>query len=76
MAVQHIEAIPRWRMFTFDKQHNERALQPSMMVMIQDASKLEFPGRFDAVWLGPYLVREGTKLFWERWAVTSKIILI
>ena len=29
-----------------------------MMVMIQDARKLEFPGKFDAVWLGLYLVRE------------------
>ena len=27
-----------------------------MMVMIQDARKLEFFGKFDAVWLGPYLV--------------------
>ena len=31
---------------------------PGMMVMIQDARKLDFPGKFDAVWLGPYLVRE------------------
>ena len=29
-----------------------------MMVMIQDARKLDFPGKFDAVWLDPYLVRE------------------
>ena len=29
-----------------------------MMVKIQDARRLEFPGKFDAVWLGPYLVRE------------------
>ena len=29
-----------------------------MMVLIQDARKLEFPGKFDAVWLGPYLVTE------------------
>ena len=27
-----------------------------MMVMIQDARKLEFPGKFNAVWLGPYIV--------------------
>ena len=26
--------------------------------MIQDARKLDFPGKFDAVCLGPYLVRE------------------
>lgn len=29
-----------------------------MMVMIQDARKLELPRKFDAIWLGPYLVRE------------------
>ena len=29
-----------------------------MMVLIQDARKFEFPGKFDAVWLGPYLVCE------------------
>ena len=29
-----------------------------MMVMNQDARKLDFSGKFDAVWLGLYLVRE------------------
>ena len=29
-----------------------------MMVMIEDARKLDFLGKFDAVWLGPYLVQE------------------
>ena len=58
MAVQHIEAIQRRRMITFDKRHNKRALRPGMMVMIQDARRFEFPGKFDAVWLGLYLVRE------------------
>jgi hypothetical protein len=29
-----------------------------MMMLIEDARKLEFPGKFDAVWLGSYLVRE------------------
>ena len=55
-AAQHIKAIQRRRKFIFDKRHKRRALQPGMMVMIQDAQKLEFPGKFDAVWLGPYLV--------------------
>jgi len=58
MAAQHIEAIQRRRKITFDKRHKKRVLRPGMMVMIQDARKLEFPGKFDAVWLGPYLVRE------------------
>ena len=26
-----------------------------MMVMNQDARKLDFPGKFDACWMGPYL---------------------
>ena len=58
MAAQHIEAIQRRRKIIFDKRHKKRALRPEMMVMIQDAKRLEFPGKFDAVWLGPYLVRE------------------
>jgi hypothetical protein len=44
--------------FTFDKRHKKRALRLGMMVLIQDARKFEFPDKFDAVWLGPYLVRE------------------
>ena len=58
MSAQHIEAIQRRRKITFDKRHKKRALRPSMMVMIQDARKLDFLGKFDVVWLGPYLVRE------------------
>ena len=58
MTTQHIEMIQRPRKITFDKRHKKRALRPVMMVMIQDARKLDFPGKFDAVWLGPYLVRE------------------
>ena len=58
MDAQHIEAIQRRRTITFDKCHKKRALQPCMIVMIQNARKLEFPGKFDAVWMGPYLVKE------------------
>ena len=58
MAAQYIEAIERRRQIIFDKRHKKRALRPGMMVMIQDARKLEFPGKFHAVWLGPYVVRE------------------
>ena len=57
-AAQHIEAIQRRRKITFNKRHEKRALKPSMMVMIQDARKLDFPGKFDAICLGSYLVRE------------------
>jgi hypothetical protein len=58
MAAQHIEAIQRRRKITFDKWHKKRALRPRMMVMIQNARILEFLGKFDVVWLGPYLVCE------------------
>ena len=57
-AAQHIEAIQRRKKITFDKRHKKRALVAGLMVMIQDARKLDFPGNFDACWMGPYLVRE------------------
>ena len=57
-AAQHIEAIQKRRKITFDKCNKKRALQPSMMGMIQDAKKLDFPSKFDAVWLGPYILKE------------------
>ena len=58
MAVQHIEAIQRRRKIIFDKCHKNRVLRSRMMVMIQDANKLKFLGKFDALWSGPYLVHE------------------
>ena len=58
MAAQNIEAIQRRRKITFDKRNKKRALEPGMLVMIQDARKLEFPGKFDALWMGPYVVKE------------------
>ena len=58
IAAQHIEAIQRRRKIIFNKRNKKRALQPCVMVMIQDAKKLDFPGDFDAVWLGPYIVKE------------------
>ena len=56
-AAEHIEAIQRRREIIFDKRNNKRALQPCMMVMIQDGKKKYFSGKFDAVWLGPYIVK-------------------
>jgi hypothetical protein len=32
-----------------------------MLILLQDARKLDFSGKFDAVWLGPYLVSEVCK---------------
>ena len=58
MVAQHIEMIQRRQKIIFDKRHKKRMLRSGMMVMIQDSRQLEFPGKFDAVWLGPYLVRE------------------
>ena len=55
-APQHIEVFQRQRKITFDKRHKKRALQPS--IMIQDAKKLDFLGKFEAVWLGRYIMRE------------------
>ena len=58
MAAQYIEAIQQRTKIIFDKRHKKRTLRPGSMVMIKDARKLDFLGKFDAVWLGPYLVRE------------------
>ena len=56
-AAQHIEAIQKKRKIIFDKRNKKIALQPCMMVMIQDGKKKDFLGKFDAVWLGPYIVK-------------------
>ncbi len=57
-SAQHMEAIQRRRKLAFDKRHKTRTLFPGMLVMLQDARKLDFPSKFDAVWMGPYLVVE------------------
>ena len=71
MSAQHIEAIQRRRKITFNKRHKTRTLRPSMMVLLQDARKFEFLGKFDAVWLGPYLIHEAfsqtTHCNWRHW---------
>ena len=50
VAAQHIEAIQRRRRIIFDKRNKKRALEPGTMVMMQDAWKMDFPGKFDALW--------------------------
>jgi len=57
-GAQHIEAIQRRRKVLFDKRNKTRVLQPGMLVLLQDARKIDFPSKFDAVWLGPYIVTE------------------
>ncbi|XP_073394446.1 uncharacterized protein [Physcomitrium patens] len=57
-GAQHIEAIQRRRKVVFDKRNKTRVLQPGMLVLLQDARKIDFPSKFDAIWLGPYLIKE------------------
>ena len=57
-SAQHVEAIQRRRKLAFDKRHKKRSLVPGMLVMLQDARKIDFPGKFDAVWMGPYMIVE------------------
>ena len=40
------------------KKHKKRVLSVGTLVLLQDARKLDFPGKFDALWLGPYLISE------------------
>ena len=56
-SVQHVEAIQLRRKIAFDKRNKTRILRPGMLVLLQDARKLDFPGKFDALWLGPFLVK-------------------
>ena len=56
-SAQHVEAIQLRRKIAFDKRNKTRNLQPGMLVLLQDARKLDFPGKFDALWLGPFLVK-------------------
>ena len=56
-AAQHKEAIQRRRKIIFDKRHKKKALQRCMLVILQDGKKKDFPGKFDAVWLGLYIVK-------------------
>ena len=58
IASQHVEVIQRRRKVTFDKRNKVRTLLPGMWVMVQDARRLEFPAKFDALWTGPYIIKE------------------
>ena len=42
----------------FDKSNKVRVFKPGMWVMVQDARRLEFPAKFDALWTGPYIIKE------------------
>ncbi len=58
LNAQHIKTMQRRCKVQFDKRHKSRTLVPSMLVMLQDARKLEFLGKFDALWLGPFVIKE------------------
>ena len=57
-SAQHIESIQQRRKITFDKIHSKRTLSVGTLVLLQDARELDFTCKFDALWLGPYLVSE------------------
>ena len=57
VAAQYIEAIQRRRKIISDKRKKKKALEPGIMVMMQDARKMEFSSKFDVLWLGPYFVK-------------------
>ena len=42
----------------FDKSNKVRVLKPGMWVMVQDVRRLEFLAKFDALWTGPYIIKE------------------
>ena len=58
LASQHMEVTQRRRKVAFDKSNKVRVLKPGMWVMVQDARRLEFPAKFDALWTGPYIIKE------------------
>jgi hypothetical protein len=58
LAAQHVEVTQRRRKVVFDKRQKTHKLLPDMWVMLQDARKLEFPAKFDALWTGPYVIKE------------------
>ena len=58
LASQHVEVTQRCCKVAFDKSNKERTLKPGMWVMVQDSRRLEFPAKFDALWTGPYVIKE------------------
>ena len=58
LASQHMEVNQRRRKVAFDKSNKVRVLKPGMWMMVQDARRLEFPAKFDALWTGPYIIKE------------------
>ena len=58
LSAQHIETVQRRKKAAFDKCHKNCTLTHGTIMMLQDGKKLEFLGKFDAIWLGPYWIME------------------
>jgi len=46
---QHVEVIQCQRKVAFDKKSKVQTLEPGIWVLVQNARKMEFPGKFDAL---------------------------
>ncbi len=55
LAAQHVETTQR---LYFDKKVKKKTFRTGMWVMVQDAKRLEFLGKFDALWIGPYIIKD------------------
>ena len=58
LASQHMEVTQRRHKVAFDKSNKVWIMEPNMWVMVQDAQRLEFPAKSDALWTGPYIIEE------------------
>jgi hypothetical protein len=58
LVAQHVEITQRQRKVYFDKKVKKITLSAGMWVMVQDAGRLEFSGKFDALWIGLYIIKE------------------
>jgi len=58
LVAQHVEITQRQRKVYLNKKVKKRTLNASMWVIVQDAKRLEFLGKFDALWIGLYIIKE------------------
>lgn len=58
LSAQHIETYQRRRKVAFDKKQKIRSFKVGQWVLLRDDRHKDFPGKFDALWLGPYVVKE------------------
>lgn len=58
MSVQHNEAIRLRRKALFDKRQKKRIFQVGEWVLLRDDRHKDFLGKFDSLWMGPYIIQE------------------